>query len=126
MSKFPLANASFELAGAALKHSYVNPRIVVNSQLWALFSLPGLDKESSSGFKALQRGINSCLPAIYIHEVYTEDWHPIIVFMCTQRLPRYTITLWEQSVGDNSSLSLWKDMDVYIRTDLNSRLSARS
>ncbi|XP_061396698.1 uncharacterized protein LOC133332313, partial [Musca vetustissima] len=114
VSKFPLTNRSFVLAWKSLKETYDNPRVIVHSQLKLLFSLPVLDSETCSNLKSLQRGINGCLSAMSTYDISTDNWDPIIVFLCLQRLPKITQTLWEQSVKDKSSLSLWKDLDAFL------------
>lgn len=114
VSKFPLTNRSFVLAWKSLKETYDNPRVIVHNQLKILFSLPVIDIETSSNLKSLQRGINGCLSAMSIYDISTDNWDPIIVFLCLQRLPKITQTLWEQSVKNKSSLSLWKDLDGFL------------
>ncbi|XP_073838563.1 uncharacterized protein [Musca autumnalis] len=70
--------------------------------------------ETSSGLKKLQRGINGCISAMSNYDVSTEDWDPILVFICLQRLPKNSVTLWEQSVKDKSALSSWEDLDAFL------------
>ncbi|XP_037806531.1 uncharacterized protein LOC119600402 [Lucilia sericata] len=114
VSKYPLVNASFELAWRDLKEAYENPRMLVHNQLKVIFGLPFLDKESITALKTLQRGINSCLSALSIYKVPTDNWDPIIIFMCIQRLPRSTVILWEQGVKNKTVLSTWKDFDNFL------------
>ncbi|XP_058977743.1 uncharacterized protein LOC131802172 [Musca domestica] len=114
VSKFPLMHKSFNLAWKALKEAYDNVRILVNNQLKVLFDLPVLENESSSGLKNLQRGINSCVSAMVIYDVPTDGWDPILVFLCLQRLPQQTVTLWEQSVKNKSALSSWNDLNNFL------------
>ena len=114
VSKYPLSNLGFELAWTNLKAAYENPRMLVNNQLKLLFNLPVLEKETYDGLKNLQRGINSCLSALSIYKVSTENWDPIIIFICVQRLPDCTVTLWEQSIRDKFVLSVWKDFDAFL------------
>ncbi|XP_073841230.1 uncharacterized protein [Musca autumnalis] len=114
VSKFPLTHKSFALAWSALKETYDNVRILVNNQLKLLFDLPVLDTESSAGLKNLQRAINGCISAMAIYDVSTNDWDPILVFLCIQRLPKTTVTMWEQTVKDKSALSAWKDLDRFL------------
>ncbi|XP_058987179.1 uncharacterized protein LOC131806656 [Musca domestica] len=114
VSKFPLINRSFELAWKALVETYDNPRLLVHNQLKVLFDIPVLYSETSSGLKSIQCGINGCLSSMSVYDVNTENWDPILVFLCLQRLPKITQTLWEQSVKDKSSLSSWKDLDAFL------------
>lgn len=73
-----------------------------------------MEQESSAGLKSLQRGINGCLSALSVYEISTRDWNPILVFLCMQRLPKHTITLWEQSIRDKTAISLWNDLDSFL------------
>ncbi|XP_058976757.1 uncharacterized protein LOC131801808 [Musca domestica] len=114
VSKFPLTNRSFAPAWKALIETYDNPRLLVHNQLKVLFDIPVLYSETSSGLKTIQRGINGFLTSMAIYDVKTEKWDPFIVFLCLQRLPKITQTLWEQSVKDKSSLSSWKDLDAFL------------
>ena len=115
ISKFPLTHRSFDLAWQALKEAYDNVRILVNNQLKLLFDLPVLDNESSSGLKNLQRAINRCISAMAIYDVSTNDWDPILVFLCIQRLPKNTVSLREQTAKNKSALSSWKDLVHFLR-----------
>ncbi|XP_075162782.1 uncharacterized protein LOC142235415 [Haematobia irritans] len=49
-----------------------------------------------------------------IYDVATDDWDPILVFLCLQRLPKCTVTLWEQGIKDKSALSSWSDLDFFL------------
>ncbi|XP_075167809.1 uncharacterized protein LOC142239965 [Haematobia irritans] len=112
--RFPLTDRSFELAWRTLKETYDNLRILVSNQLKLLFDLPVLDIETSSGLKNLQRGINACISAMAVNNVPTNDWDPILIFLCVQRLPKISVTLWEHGISDKSALSSWVDMDRFL------------
>ncbi|XP_037828692.1 uncharacterized protein LOC119616431 [Lucilia sericata] len=114
VSKCPLTNLGFDIAWKSLKDTYENPRMLVNNQLKGLFGLETISKETSSSLKTLQRGINGFITAMAIYEISTQNWDPILVFICIQRLPSQTVTLWEQSIKDKTALSLWKDLDMFL------------
>ena len=114
VDKFPVENMSFDLAWTALSAAYDNPRMLVNNQLKSLFGLPVIDSESSTGLKSLQRGINGCLSAMAVYDIPTENWDPILVFLCIQRLPKQTVALWEQSVKNKTALSAWSDLNNFL------------
>ncbi|XP_075150746.1 uncharacterized protein LOC142224853 [Haematobia irritans] len=114
VSKFPLTHRSFALAWKALVDAYDNKRILVHNQLKSLFAISAVAVETSAGLKSIQRGINGCLSALNTYEVSTDNWDQILVFICLQRLPRITQTLWEQSVRDKSALSSWADLDAFL------------
>ncbi|XP_065365681.1 uncharacterized protein LOC135958718 [Calliphora vicina] len=114
VSKCPHTNEGFDIAWKNLSDTYDNPRLLVNDQLKRLFGLPYLDKESSSELKLLQRGINGCLSAMSTYDIPTQNWDPILVFICIQRLPSLTVNLWEQSIKNKSAMSLWKELDKFL------------
>ena len=114
VSKCPLSNEGFEVAWCNLRETYENPRMLVNNQLKLLFNLPSFDKESSVALKSLQRGINGFLSAMTMYKIPTIGWDPIIVFICIQRLPSATVSLWEQSIKDKSTLSMWRDLNLFL------------
>ncbi|XP_073811867.1 uncharacterized protein [Musca autumnalis] len=114
VSKFPLTHRSFDLAWDALKKIYDNKRVIVNSHLKVLFDLPTIERENSSSLKHLLRGINGCLSAMQVYDIPTNDWDPILTYHCIQRLPRTTVTLWEQNIKNKSSLSTWEELNTFL------------
>ncbi|XP_061395675.1 uncharacterized protein LOC133331292, partial [Musca vetustissima] len=114
VSNFPLTNRSFSLAWKSLQDTFDNKRMLVYNHLKLLFDLPALEKESLIGLKTLQRGMNSCISAMSVYDVITDHWDPMLVFICLQRLPKLTVTLWEQTIKDKSSLSTWKQLDAFL------------
>lgn len=87
VSKFPLTASNFDVAWKALSDQYENKRILVNNQLKNLFNLPVISFESGKSIKDLQREINDCLSILKAHEVSIDDWDPILVYLCSNRLP---------------------------------------
>ncbi|XP_075167658.1 uncharacterized protein LOC142239771 [Haematobia irritans] len=114
VSKFPLTHRSFALAWKALVDAYDNKRVLVHNQLKSLFAISAVTVETSSALKSIQRGMEGCLSALNTYEVSTDNWDQILVFICLQRLPRITQTLWEQSVRDKSALSSWNELDSFL------------
>ncbi|XP_075150788.1 uncharacterized protein LOC142224895 [Haematobia irritans] len=99
--RFPLTDRSFELAWRTLKETYDNLRILISNQLKLLFDLPVLDTDA-------------CISAMAVNNVSTNDWDPILIFLCVQRLPKISVTLWEQGISDESALFSWVDMDRFL------------
>ncbi|XP_073815078.1 uncharacterized protein [Musca autumnalis] len=126
VSRFPLTDSSFPLAWKALSDAYDNKRIVVNNYIKTLFDIPPSPRETVSGLKTIQRGINSCLAAMTVYEVITDHWDPIVVYICLQRLPKLTLTLWEQSIKNKSSLPSWKDLDAFLAERIQTLMCVQS
>ncbi|XP_061392264.1 uncharacterized protein LOC133327740, partial [Musca vetustissima] len=96
VQRAPLTNQGFQLAWKGLCDRFENKRILVNGQLKVLFNLPVINSESASAIKSLQRDINSCIAALSLYDIDVRSWDPIFVFLCSNRLPDSTLTLWEQ------------------------------
>lgn len=86
VERFPLSNASFNLAWEALKSRYENKRMLVNSQLKHLFALPTLTNESPTELRRLVTTVNDCLSIFKTYDVDINGWDPILVFFCVQKV----------------------------------------
>ncbi|KAH8299512.1 hypothetical protein KR044_002158, partial [Drosophila immigrans] len=93
VSKSPLANEGFQSARSSLTERFENKRLLVNSQLTVLFNLPVLGQESGSAIHELQSTIQGCLTALEHSKVNTENWDCILVFVCSSKLPKLTLSL---------------------------------
>lgn len=49
-----------------------------------------------------------------VYDVVMDHWDPIVVYICIQRLPKLTVTLWEQYIKNKSSLSSWEDLYSFL------------
>ncbi|XP_073831493.1 uncharacterized protein [Musca autumnalis] len=114
VQKSPLTNNGFAQAWSSLCDRYENKRILVNGQLKVLFNLPTVHFESSQGLKRLQRDINSCISVLKTYDIDVKSWDPIFVFLCSNRLPDSTLTLWEQTLSDKSSIPRWAELDKFL------------
>lgn len=114
VTNFPLTADSFELAWKALSDQYENRRILVNNQLKKLFNLTAIPIESGKSIKDLQREINDCLSILEAHKVSTTTWDPILVYLCSTRLPENTLALWEQSIQKPRDIPSWSEMDSFL------------
>ena len=95
VEKVPLTNAGFPLAWQNLNDKYENNRVLVNSQLRLLLNLPYLTTETSQDIKNLQRTMNNCVSSLQLHGIEVSAWDSILVYICSTRLPEYTLALWE-------------------------------
>ncbi|XP_065356165.1 uncharacterized protein LOC135950558 [Calliphora vicina] len=114
VKKSPLTNQGFDLAWSNLTQRFENRRVQVNSQLRILFNLPNLESESAKSIQYLQRDINSCISILRLHRIDVDSWDPIFVFLCTNKLPDSTLTLWEQGLVDKTSIPKWSDLDLFL------------
>ncbi|XP_075150778.1 uncharacterized protein LOC142224886 [Haematobia irritans] len=114
VTKSPLTNEGFSSAWRDLCNRFENRRVLVNGQLKTLFSLQAISSESAGALKRLQRDINSCISTLRLYRVDVDSWNPIFVFLCSNCLPESTLTLWEQTLGDKTSIPLWTDLDEFL------------
>ncbi|XP_070144885.1 uncharacterized protein [Drosophila kikkawai] len=94
----PLTNDGFESAWRNLQNRFENKRLLVNSQLKILFNLPSVAQECGKSLKHLESTIQGCLTALQLARVETTNWDCLLVFLCSSKLPKLTLALWEQSL----------------------------
>ncbi|XP_059217544.1 uncharacterized protein LOC131994722 [Stomoxys calcitrans] len=114
VSKSPLTNDGFSSAWKNLCARFENRRILINGQLKSLFNLQTIHSETANSLKNLQREINSCISTLKLYKVDIDSWNPIFVFLCSNCLPESTLTLWEQTLGDKTTIPLWCDLDTFL------------
>ncbi|KAM7356671.1 uncharacterized protein ACRADG_002324 [Cochliomyia hominivorax] len=112
--KSPLTNQGFDIAWKNLCFRFDNRRVLVNGQLKILFNLQTVNSESGKSLKLLQRDINSCIANLKIHNIDVASWDPIFVFLCTNKLPETTLTLWEHQLRDKTSIPKWSELDEFL------------
>ncbi|XP_075162489.1 uncharacterized protein LOC142235120 [Haematobia irritans] len=114
VSKFPLTNDNFEIAWNNLSARYENQRVLVNIQLKNLFGLPPITSESGTALKKLQRDMNTCISLLKQYNIQVDTWDPIFTFICSNRLPDSTLTLWEQTLSDKTVIPKWAELDDFL------------
>ena len=103
VSKAPLTNEGFDVAWSNLVQRFENKRILVNSQLRILFNMPPISTESGEAIKGLQNTINNSISALKLHKVDVTNWDCILFYLCSTRLPMFTLSLWEYPGLDRNS-----------------------
>jgi len=114
VAKSPLTNEGFDSAWAALRYRFVYKRLLVNSQLKLFFNLSSVSSESGQALKDLQSTIQGCLKALSHSNISTENWDCLLVFLCASRLPKLTLSLWEQSLSFKSDIPTWDEMNTFL------------
>ncbi|XP_075159311.1 uncharacterized protein LOC142232399 [Haematobia irritans] len=109
-----LTSEGFDIAWSNLKSQYENKRILINNQLRILFNLPHCSQESSSCLKKLHRDISNCISVLKLYKIDVGSWDPIFVFQCSSKLPKLTLSLWEQSIGEKTELPKWEDLSKFL------------
>ncbi|XP_075150652.1 uncharacterized protein LOC142224750 [Haematobia irritans] len=114
VAKFPLTNDNLDVAWKSLSTRYENKRVLVNIQLKNLFAIPAISSESGAALKKLQRDMNTCISLLKKHDIQVDTWDPIFTFICSNRLPDSTLTLWEQTLSDKTIIPKWSEMDLFL------------
>ncbi|XP_070075699.1 uncharacterized protein [Drosophila takahashii] len=119
----PLTNDGFRSAWDNLTERFENKRLLVNSQLKILFNVPSVTQESGSALKELQSTIQGCLTALEMSGIQVETWDCLLVYMCSSKLPKLTLSLWEQSLHNKAEIPTWHELNVFL-TERNRTLEA--
>ncbi|XP_060665680.1 uncharacterized protein LOC132797951 [Drosophila nasuta] len=108
VTKFPLTNDGNE--------RFENKRLLITSQLKILFNLSTVTQESGAAIKELQSTIQRCLTALEHSDisVCSPFADCILVFLCSSKLPKLTLSLWEQSLVDKAKIPAWQDMSTFL------------
>ncbi|XP_060665574.1 uncharacterized protein LOC132797817 [Drosophila nasuta] len=116
VAKFPLTNDGFASAWGALCERFENKRLLITSQLKILFNLSTVTQESGAAIKELQSTIQRCLTALEHSDisVCSPFADCILVFLCSSKLPKLTLSLWEQSLVDKAKIPAWQDMSTFL------------
>ncbi|XP_061394714.1 uncharacterized protein LOC133330273, partial [Musca vetustissima] len=110
----PLTDEGFDIAWENLKNQYENKRILINNQLRKIFNLPQCAHESASALKKLQRDINNAISVLKLYKIDIRSWDPIFVFQCSSKLPKLTLSLWEQSIAKKTEMPSWEELNIFL------------
>ncbi|KAH8315503.1 hypothetical protein KR074_004723, partial [Drosophila pseudoananassae] len=70
--------------------------------------------ESGVALKELQATIQSCLTALEMSSINVQAWDCLLVFMISSKLPKVTLSMWEQSVHNKAEIPTWKELDNFL------------
>ncbi|XP_070068037.1 uncharacterized protein [Drosophila takahashii] len=73
-----------------------------------------LNEEDGQALKDLQSTIQGCLTALAHSKISTENWDCLLVFLCSSRLPKLTLSLWEESLSSKSDIPTWDEMNTFL------------
>ncbi|XP_070142322.1 uncharacterized protein [Drosophila kikkawai] len=114
VSKAPLTNEGFISAWQSLTDRFENRRLLVNSQLKILFNIQAVPQESGSALKDLQGTVQSCLTALEMSSIQIEAWDCLLVYMVSLKLPKITLSMWEQSIHNKAEIPTWNELDSFL------------
>ncbi|XP_061388208.1 uncharacterized protein LOC133323285, partial [Musca vetustissima] len=114
VDRFSLSDLNFSLAWDALKKRYENKRVLVDNQLRILFEIAPAKNENNADIKRIQLTISDCLAILKAHDISVGEWDPILIYLCSTKLPIETLTLWEQSLESHADLPKWSQMEEFL------------
>ncbi|XP_070141614.1 uncharacterized protein [Drosophila kikkawai] len=114
VSKAPLTNEGFISAWQSLSDRFENQRLLVNSQLKILFNIQAVPQESGSALKELQGTVQSCLTALEMSSIQIKAWDCLLVYMVSLKLPKITLSMWEQSIHNKAEIPTWNELDSFL------------
>ncbi|XP_058978855.1 uncharacterized protein LOC131802550 [Musca domestica] len=114
ISHVPLTNDGFTLAWKNLTDRYENKRMQINEEIKTLFNLPGVSAESSHSIQKLQRTVNSSIQTLGILDVDVKGWDPILIYICSTKLPRGFLEEFENSLSDCKQIPKWEQFDAFL------------
>ncbi|XP_070144670.1 uncharacterized protein [Drosophila kikkawai] len=114
VSKAPLTNDGFISAWQSLTDRFENRRLLVNSQLKILFNIQAVPQESGAALKELQGTVQSCLTALEMSSIQIEAWDCLLVYMVSLKLPKITLSMWEQSIHNKAEIPTWNELDSFL------------
>ncbi|KAH8301295.1 hypothetical protein KR059_004345, partial [Drosophila kikkawai] len=88
--------------------------LLVNSQLKILFNIQAVPQESGVALKELQGTIQGCLTALQMSSIEVEAWDCLLVYMVSAKLPKITLSLWEQSIHNKSEIPTWRELNAFL------------
>jgi len=118
VKRFPLCEESFQLAWKALSDRYENKRLLVDSQIKKILTVPLATTEDGDAIKKILVTISDALETLKAHKIPVADWDPILVYTTSTKLPEATLALWEQSLSSRQDLPKWSDMESFLKTRL--------
>ncbi|XP_070142323.1 uncharacterized protein [Drosophila kikkawai] len=114
VSKAPLTNEGFISALQSLTDRFENRRLLVNSQLKILLNIQAVPQESGAALKELQGTVQSCLTALEMSSIQTEAWDCLLVYMVSLKLPKITLSMWEQFIHNKAEIPTWSELDAFL------------
>ncbi|KAH8244614.1 hypothetical protein KR038_009979, partial [Drosophila bunnanda] len=106
--------ARFVSAWPSLTDRFENQRLLFNSQLKIRFNIQAISLESGVALKELQGTIQNCLTALEMSSIQVEAWDSLLVYRISSKLPKVTLSLWEQSIHNKVNILTWKELDAFL------------
>lgn len=96
-----VSDGNYRIAWAALDTRYNNKRLLVNAHFKRLFGQPSVSGEWAHELRQLLDTTAECVAALKEHDLPTEEWDAVLVYITVQRLDAESHKQWEISLDDN-------------------------
>ena len=103
----PLTNDGFLIAWTQLVNQYENKRMQINAQIKTLLNVTAVNTMCSVSIRKLQRKINCCIANLNTLEIDTDNWYPIIVYLCLTKFLKEIRRKFEKPLKDCTEMPSW-------------------
>lgn len=120
-----ICDGNFTVAWDALKRRFENERLLVSRLIERLFDLPTMSKECPVELAKLLDGTSQVIRALGVLKRPTEHWDDIFVVHLSRKLDPNTRLAWEKSIGSNTDMPKYKEIDDFLSGLLRSLEAVR-
>ena len=120
IKNYDLEDENYDLALNALKDEYDHKRLLANTHLHTLFSLPVLKNEFSGDIKTMIHTTRQCLVSLENLGLDTSSWDAILIFILQQKLPQKTHQLWEDKLGSSTEIPKYIEFKEFLESRFRS------
>lgn len=113
---FQKTDANYEAAWSALIGRYDNKRVLVNTYLKKLLSIPSLTLDTAENNRRLIDDTDECIQELIKLKIDTSNWDPILVHVIVRKLHPDTHTLWEQSLKNQTELPTFSELKEFLES----------
>ncbi|KAL0883539.1 hypothetical protein ABMA27_015693 [Loxostege sticticalis] len=109
-----ISSENYQTCWDILNQRYNNKKLIFNSHMNTIMSLPVMHQQTASNIKKLHDTTNECLNAIKNLGVDISTWDPMIVYLITQKLDAETYNEYINSLPDPRDLPYLQDFLSYL------------
>lgn len=114
LKNLTVSGENFTRAWDTLVTRYENKRILIDSQLSALFATRKVKTECSDELKRLFGDVKEALGALEALDCPVNHWNHIVVFMVVRKLDAESLKDWEKTLGANTTPPSFADLEKFL------------
>lgn len=108
------SSENYKVAWEAICNRFDNKNLLVYNHIKELFSMPMLTKEAVS-VRALVDSVAKHLRCLNILNINTESWDPLLIYMMSTKLDRYTLSEWERQRANQVEFPTLNEMKEFLK-----------